>query len=207
MQPKHAGILGFLLGCTVTCMATYGAYLYVMDEVRVHATSSDWTPDYERLLLEASAQLEAATTDEDRWLALTDAALWNVDAGMLELAEEQAWEAWELSERFPETPVRYDQAHSVLIVIGRIALRKGEIDQAVLNLLRAGQVAGGPATSSFGPNMLLAKELLDVGESVAVLEYLELCGQFWDMGQKRLALWSKQISDGEAPDFGTNLIY
>ena len=63
--------------------------------------------------------------------------------------------------------------------------------------------------SSFGPNMALAKELLEAGEKAAVIEYLQLCKNFWDYAQKRGTLdrWIKTIKAGEIPEFGPNLIY
>lgn len=61
--------------------------------------------------------------------------------------------------------------------------------------------------NSFGPNMLLAKELLEKGERETVLEYFKLCGKFWDLGEEKLAEWSELVKQGKTPDFGANLKY
>lgn len=99
------------------------------------------------------------------------------------------------------------EIHKAHIVLGRIALKRGEIQKAKEHLINAGRVSGSPTLRSFGPNMALAKELLEHGGREVVLEYLELCKKFWDRGQKELARWSSIIKDGGQPDFGANMIY
>jgi hypothetical protein len=79
---------------------------------------------------------------------------------------------------------------------------------AKADLLDAGRVSGGWTLTSFGPNMSLAKELLEKGERDAVLQYLDLCRKFWSYGAKKsLDPWSEQIRNGQIPDFGANLTY
>ena len=53
--------------------------------------------------------------------------------------------------------------------------------------------------------MQLAKDLLDRGETATVLEYLQLCGQFWIANRGKLAEWIVLIRAGINPDFGPNL--
>ena len=64
-----------------------------------------------------------------------------------------------------------------------------------------------PQMDSFGPDMLLAKELLAAGRKDAVLKYLELCAEFWKMDDGHLIEWQAEIKKGSIPDFGANLIY
>ena len=65
-----------------------------------------------------------------------------------------------------------------------------------------------PALDSFGPNMTLAKELLQEGERDVVLEFFELCSEFWKTGREgRLTEWSNAVKEGKIPDFGANLYY
>ncbi len=97
--------------------------------------------------------------------------------------------------------------HTCHMVLGHLALGEGKLDQARLHLIESGKTKGAPNLGSFGPNMSLAKELLARGEREVVLEYLELCGKFWEMGADRLAMWSEEIKRGEMPAFGTNLVY
>jgi hypothetical protein len=61
--------------------------------------------------------------------------------------------------------------------------------------------------NSFGPNMSLAKDLLEKGEREVVLEYFELCRKFWKLHTGRLDDWSRDVKAGRIPDFGANLVY
>ena len=70
----------------------------------------------------------------------------------------------------------------------------------------AGRTPGSPQLNSFGPNMLLAKELLEKGEREKVLVYFALCAKFWQSGSVQLKLWSTQVKLGSDPDFGANLL-
>jgi len=92
-------------------------------------------------------------------------------------------------------------------ILGRVALLAGNVGKAKEHLLRAGDIDGAPGLRTFGPNMALAKDLLEKGEKAVVLEYLKLCGEFWEMGEARLAEWTAAIRAGKAPDFGANLHY
>ena len=78
----------------------------------------------------------------------------------------------------------------------------GDINGAKQHLIKAGQM-GSPHLNSFGPNMLLAKELLEKGEREAVIEYFELCAKFWQMKEDRLERWKSIVEQGGVPDFGT----
>ena len=60
---------------------------------------------------------------------------------------------------------------------------------------------------TFGPNMSLARDLLEQGEKGVVLEYFELCRNFWKMHRGRLDAWATTVNDGGMPDFGGNLLY
>lgn len=93
------------------------------------------------------------------------------------------------------------------LVLGRLALQSGNVPEARQYLLKAGKTPGSPQLNSFGPSMLLAKELLEKGERDAVLEYLQLCSRFWKMDGDRLKNWSATIRGGGTPDFRMNLGY
>jgi len=95
--------------------------------------------------------------------------------------------------------------HHGNLVLGRLALRDGDTKTAQEHLLAAGKTHGSPQLNSFGPNMTLAKELLEKGERQAVLEYFKLCGAFWKKSQ--LDTWSKEVQAGKIPEFGANLDY
>ena len=96
--------------------------------------------------------------------------------------------------------------HYSHLVLGRVALHEGELEKAKAHLIESGKTTGSPNLGSFGPNMSLAKELLEREQRKTVLEYLELCGTFWNMGSDRLAQWKDEITQGKIPVFGANLI-
>lgn len=87
-----------------------------------------------------------------------------------------------------------DLWHQANVVLGRIALAEDDVARAKEHLLAAAGVEGSPVLGSFGPNMALAKELLERGEREAVLEYLDLCARFWE--RVRLRVWSDVVRAG-----------
>ena len=92
------------------------------------------------------------------------------------------------------------------LILGRLALKAGDIERAKHYLIEAGRTPGSPQLNSFGPNMTLAKELLEKGQTEAVLEYFDLCAKFWRY-QPRLSEWIATVKQGGIPDFGVNLAY
>ena len=100
-----------------------------------------------------------------------------------------------------------NRIHHGHLTLGRIELAEGDLEKAKDRLLKAGGTPGFPQLNSFGPNMLLAKELLERGEQEVVLRYFELCSKFWGMGREKLAAWTQQVREGKIPDFGANLFY
>jgi hypothetical protein len=100
-----------------------------------------------------------------------------------------------------ETPIMSgDAIHYVNLYLGRIALSQGNIPEARKYLLLAGMTAGSPY---YGPDMTLADELLQRGQSDAVLQYFDECQQFWIKSQtSKLEQWTKDVRVGIHPDFG-----
>ncbi|HEY3243592.1 MAG TPA: RNA polymerase subunit sigma-24 [Phycisphaerae bacterium] len=148
-----------------------------------------------------------ASPKADRYLLLDDTAKAALAAGELEKARRYATEVLDLA---VETDANRDWNHGNAIhhgnlVLGRVALAEGKIEEAEKFLLKAGKTPGSPQLNSFGPNMLLAKELLEKGRKEAVIEYLRLCGRFWNKSQTDK--WIEHIEAGKTPDFGANLDY
>jgi hypothetical protein len=100
-----------------------------------------------------------------------------------------------------------DAIHQGNIVLGRLALRRSDIDGAKRYLLAAGKAPGSSQLASLGPNMALARDLLDRSEQETVLTYLEECSHFWDGNRGKLAEWTALVKAGLKPDFGRNLEY
>lgn len=90
------------------------------------------------------------------------------------------------------------------LILGHVALRRGDVEQAKEQLLRAGRTPGSPQLNSFGPNMSLARDLLLKGEKEVVLTYIDLVADFWELDDE-LEDWVNQIRNGEPPNFGSNV--
>jgi hypothetical protein len=105
-------------------------------------------------------------------------------------------------------PGLYSNAtHIGNIVLGQIDLTNGDVNSVKSHLLSAAQIPGSPALSSFGPDMRLAKELLESGQRDVVLQYLDLCAKFWTNDRGRLQQWRDLVAHGGTPNFATNLGY
>lgn len=98
---------------------------------------------------------------------------------------------------------RGNRIHHGHMTLGRIALAEGNLEEAKYRLLKAGETPGSPQLNSFGPQMDLAKALLERGEVDVVVRYLELCAEFWntDRAMAELAQWTALAKAGEIPDF------
>jgi hypothetical protein len=154
-----------------------------------------------------AAELGALTDEYGRMYALGRAAKAAVDAGHLDRAEAWTTELLELMPRHRSKPGYGNAQQDSHSVLGRLALRRGDIDSAKAHLLKSGMTDGSPSLDSFGPNMKLAQELLEKGEREIVLQYFELCRAFWAMGGKDLDTWTADVEAGRMPEFGANLVY
>lgn len=94
-----------------------------------------------------------------------------------------------------------DGIHVGNIVLGRLALKSGDVAGAKRHLLAAGTTPGSPVLCSFGPDMTLARGLLQVGERETVKEYLKLCASFWHTTDHRPDKWIHILDTGGIPDF------
>jgi hypothetical protein len=224
----------FVLGCLISAATLRAApqqqpdkqELYrMLDDIRASIRLDDWneawriavrlnasiverlprtgvTPDLELQHLEFMAGNNAIT----RGPLLARMARTALAAGDLKKAERYANEALAESKHgvFWWTG---DAVHQGNIVLGRLALHNGDVAEARRYLLLAGQTPGSTSLTSQGPNMALARDLLEHGESAAVLQYLEECGSFWSGSRGKLAEWMALVRAGLKPDFGANVTY
>ncbi len=157
---------------------------------------------------QAMKTLAGATNEYVRFLSLHRAAKMSLAVGRTEDARQFAADALVLDEKYsrgnPEK-ANGDAVHDCHLVLGRIALDAGQIEEAKRQLLAAGKSTGSAVLGSFGPNMSLAKDLLEKGEQETVLQYLDLCRKFWR--SDKLDAWTKDIHAGRIPSFGAHLIY
>jgi hypothetical protein len=152
-------------------------------------------------------KLSAATTGEARFAELPDAAKESFAAGNIEDARKYATESLSLAPSYRGLWSYGNAIHDGNLVLGRIAVREGHLDDAKQYLLAAGCTSGSPTLGSFGPNMSLAKDLLEKGEKDVVLQYFELCRVFWKDDFGKLDDWTQEVKAGQTPRFGANLVY
>jgi serine/threonine-protein kinase len=145
----------------------------------------------------------------DLQIDLAHAAL---EANETELAKQHATET--LQKNTDETSDHYGNViHNANQILGRCALREGKLADAKAYLLKAGATPGSPQLNSFGPQMQLARELLEKGEKETVLQYLDLVSKFWasdneesapgkQISEEHAALiagWKREIAEGKIP--------
>lgn len=150
--------------------------------------------------------LANANVEAPRYYDLSDMARAEVSKD-LNKAKGLAQELLDLSETQPRDWNFGNAVHYGNMVLGQVALREGNLLVAENYLLKSGAIVGSPQLNTFGPNMTLAKELIEAKRPDAVLQYFELCAQFWAMSRGRLAIWAKEVENGEMPDFKANLLY
>ena len=154
-------------------------------------------------------KLGTAKTEIERFYALNSAAKEAFNVGKVEDARKYAEEQSGLKEKYKKDWNYGNAVHDVNVVLGRIALQEGDTSKAGEYLLKAGDTPGSPQLDSFGPNMTLARDLLQKGEKEPVLLYFKKCSRFWkgESNVKKLTEWTKTAEAGQIPDFSGNLFY
>lgn len=89
--------------------------------------------------------------------------------------------------------------HNSNVVLGRIRLSEGDIEQAKYHLLEAAKSEGSPQLNTYGPKLELANDLLQRGERDAVVGYLNEVSTFWEMDHGCVKRWLSEIEQGETP--------
>ena len=120
------------------------------------------------------------------------------------------------AERFPCNWNYGNAVHNANSILGLLALEKGDRASSVQYLRAAGASPGSPQLDTFGPSLLLARELALAGEFVAVEAYLASIRKFWkptDMSPIGLLLprlanpdpmatWTSDLKQKRVPNFG-----
>lgn len=156
-------------------------------------------------LAQARSSLLKPDDEYQRWVHLGPIAVWTVDSGDLLAANAMANELLELAPRYRKDWNYGNAIQDVNIVRGRIALRLGNKEAAKGFLREAGRTPGSPQLNTFGPNLILARELLEAGEREAVLEYFDLIDRFWKGSAGAPTAWRHQIAMGRVPAFAMNI--
>jgi len=164
-------------------------------------------PSSPREQLAALEKKTAGLSGRDLFYQLADVAKKAFNAGEIDKARVYSKQLLQMARQYPKD---WNYGNAIFygnFVLGRIAIQQGNVKQAGEYLLAAGATVGSPQLDSFGPNMTLAKELLEKGQSDVVLQYFALCEKFWEDGRHKLDDWNSAVRGGEIPDFGPNLNY
>ena len=130
------------------------------------------------------------------------------EAGEIEKASAYAKQLGEMAPKYRDDWNYGNAIFDSNLVKGRIALRQGDTKAAGEYLLAAGSTPGSPQLDSFvGPSMVLAKELLEHGQSDVVLKFFALCKKFWADDSGKLDQWTGEVRGGKVPDFGASLSF
>jgi hypothetical protein len=175
---------------------------------RLNATSGDVTEA--RLALSLMERAYPMGNDIDQRSMLTELPTLAFETGDMEKARAYAERLLADAQRRKDQKDLWnvgDSVHKGNLILGRIAAIEGRVADAVGFLRASGETTGSPVLGSFGPNMSLAKDLLERGERDAVLAYFEACRVFWKMGGSRLDAWRQDVEAGRIPNFGANLRY
>jgi hypothetical protein len=167
------------------------------------AFARQWLEQEQVFLARASAMKDGPNVADWRLAAMLGVAKAAIDADAPDQAQRFAQDL--LGQGTAQHALDGQYVHDAHIVLGRVALRRKNIDEAKRQLLQAGKTTGGGTLTSFGPNMSLAKELVEHGERDTVVSYLEECQKFWP--NPRLTAWIRTIQSGGMPEFGPNLVY
>jgi hypothetical protein len=119
--------------------------------------------------------------DQEKRILISQLATSALEAGEVQKAQVWALEALDDTKNAKSDWSVADSVHHAHIILGRIALRSGDLTEA--------------------------KELLEKGERDAVIDYFQKCASFWKNDRGQLMQWAATVREGGIPNFGANLAY
>lgn len=197
----------YLLLCAVLFLVGHSVFAQSRQPI---GSEISYIEDAKRFLYAKEKELEPITDQSARHHILIYLAPAALAANETKKAETFAQELLDTGEKLKSAPgfgsSFYGRSVYIAnIVFGHIALNANDIGKAKEHLLAAARIPGSPELNSFGPNMKLAKQLIEKGERQTVIEYFDLCAKFWKSQNGRLERWKAAVERGETPDFGFNL--
>ena len=195
--PKKGFFLFILLVLQYPCVAQELSPEDIWAEVAViqHITSPD-------IRLNKLEELSDKIDDRAKYYLMDRLCLAKAEAGQYESARNCAKRLLETASRFRDDWNYGNAVHRANIVLGRVALAQGKLDDAENFLLQAGKTPGSPQLQTYGPDLDLARDLLAREKVNGVINYLENCKMFWKLGAEHLNTWiqfaKSQLSSDEA---------
>jgi tetratricopeptide (TPR) repeat protein len=174
----------------------YTVYLYEPDSL-TQAYIEEKDPKKKLKLLE-----RRLNNDEyERWAWLDDAAELAYESEDYKKAKQYSLESLSLSGEYVNDWNYGNSIHNANMVLGRLSLQDGEIESAKEYLLKSAKSKGSPQLDTFGPSLILAKELLETGEKEAVIKYLHSVSTFWEMDNGCISRLINEIENNNPPVF------
>jgi len=172
---------------------------------RGQVVKADFTEKYTReeegylAALAALTPFDAAAPSREKSEAWLKAMQWAFHARHFEEAEHYGQDllAMERGTVLPDQGKnRVHRAHTVL---GQIALERGDLAQAGQHLLASAEQAPlTPTITTFGPEMVLARQLARAGQWEVVAQYLRRCERF--NSSQPLKAWQAQVEQRRLPE-------
>lgn len=153
---------------------------------------------------ERERALSLATTETAVLYALTDLPQSAINCGEIEKAKLYADRLLEIVDQHLANRNYSNSIYEAYSALGRIALREGNVELAKEHLLKSVSVSGSPQLNSFGPDMVLAQELLNAGEKEIIYEFFFRVSIFWK--DECLEIWANQIRNGTIPNLSIKFI-
>ena len=145
--------------------------------------------------------LTRAEGDEERFYQLGYTAKAAFEVGEIELAKTYAEEFSKLMPKFEESWYYGEAMHTLNIVLGRLSLKEGMVEEAKAYLMESAKTHGSEDLESYGPDLSLSMDLLEQGEYDIVVRYINRCKPFWGTKKHQLSSWLKLLKEGKKPDF------
>ena len=153
-------------------------------------------------------KLEAFVLNKDeliRFIFLPVLGLTSIENKQYIAAKAYANEMLNKASKFPTHWNAGNAIHDGNMILGLLALKNNKIAEAKRYLIESSQAPSSPQLQVYGPHMILADALLDLGEKDVVLKYLNSLRTIWTENDGRIDSWIASINGGERPYFGLNL--